>query len=137
MLDKNSLVESDSLDTVGEEVQIRQRLSLYQVFLKLYEQNRGLLNEILNLENSGNPSLSSVTIPYIQGLVMGDKVHIVTNLINGQTRAFAQQQNIWTIGRDSRKVALSLPDRRLSRFHAAIRYVDGQFQLMGHMLMVN
>lgn len=130
MLEANSLVESDSLDTIGEEVEIRQRLSLYQVFLRLYEQNRGLLDEILNLENSGNRSPSGVMIPYIQGMVVGDQIHLVTNLTSGQTRAFSQHQHIWTIGRDSRKVALSIPDRRLSRCHAAIRYTKGQFQLI-------
>nr|WP_242042320.1 FHA domain-containing protein [Leptolyngbya sp. FACHB-541] len=38
----------------------------------------------------------------------------------------SQPQNTWIIGRDSRQVTLPIADKRLSRCHAVIRYVDHQ-----------
>jgi pSer/pThr/pTyr-binding forkhead associated (FHA) protein len=103
---------------------------LYQVFLKLYEQNRGLLDEILSLENSGSKALARVTLPYIQGLVLRQQVYLVTNVLGGDTQALTQSQNLWIIGRDSRRVNLPIQDKRLSRRHAAIRYANKQFYLV-------
>lgn len=120
---------SDSLDTI-ENPELNRRLGLYQLFLKLYEQRRDLLDEILDLENSGNRGLTS-QFPYIQGVVFNQQIHLVTNLLEGKTQALAQPQGIWTIGRDPRQVMISIPDRRLSRCHAAIQYCGDQtFQLI-------
>jgi len=105
---------------------LQDRLGLYQIFLRLYENHRGLLDEILGLENAGTRSLGSTTTPYIQGMVIGEQVSIVTNLLHGKTQATTQPQNTWLIGRDSCQVSIALPDRRLSRCHAAVQYVEGQ-----------
>lgn len=105
---------------------LQDRLGLYQMFLRLYENHRGLLDEILGLENAGTRSVESVTTPYIQGMVMGDQVSIVTNLLHGRTQATTQPQNTWLIGRDSCQVSIALPDRRLSRCHASVQYVEEQ-----------
>lgn len=105
---------------------LQDRLGLYQVFLRLYETHRGLLDEILGLESAGTRSLASITNPYIQGLVIGKQVSLVTNLLHGKTQATTQPQNIWLIGRDSCQVSIALPDRRLSRCHASVQYVEDQ-----------
>ena len=127
MIDANSLAKysSEFLDT-AENVELKQRLGLYQVFLRLYEHHRGLLDEILNLENSRGSSLLGVMFPYVQGVVLGQQVYLVTNLLKGKTQTFTQPQNIWVIGRDSRQVTLPIADKRLSRCHAAIQYVENQ-----------
>jgi len=131
MLDPNSMSAFSSQEpNVIESPEIQQRLGLYQVFLKLYEQNRTLLDEILNLENSGSKALARVTLPYIQGLVLRQQVYLVTNVLGGETQALTQSQNLWMIGRDSRRVNLPIQDKRLSRRHAAIRYANRQFYLV-------
>jgi pSer/pThr/pTyr-binding forkhead associated (FHA) protein len=127
MINANSLAEysSELLDTV-ENVELQQRLGLYQVFLKLYEHHRGLLDEILNLENSRGSALPSMMFPYIQGVLLGGRVYLVTNVREGKTQILTQSQNTWIIGRDSRQVVLPIADKRLSRCHAAIQYVESQ-----------
>jgi len=127
MINANFLAEysSELLDTV-ENTELKQRLGLYQLFLKLYEHHRGLLDEILNLENSGGGALPGMMFPYIQGMVLNRQIYLVTNLREGNTQTLSQPQNTWIIGRDSRQVSLPIADKRLSRCHAAIRYVDGQ-----------
>lgn len=107
------------------EAELEQRLGLYRVFLKLYEHHRDLLNEILELENSGKSYPYKVSLQYIQGVVSGQQVHLVTNLIQGESQALLQPQHTWLIGRD-RQAAISIRDERLSRRHAAIQYVPDQ-----------
>jgi pSer/pThr/pTyr-binding forkhead associated (FHA) protein len=121
---------SSGLLTTESDPDIQRRLSLYQVFQRLYEQNRSLLDEILQLENTGSKSLSAVAFPFIQMLVQDQQVCLVTNLLQGQTQILKQPQNIWTIGRDSRQVVLPIQDKRLSRLHAAIHYTDNQIRLI-------
>ncbi|MBD2741015.1 FHA domain-containing protein [Coleofasciculus sp. FACHB-1120] len=106
-------------------MELEQRLGLYQVFLKLYEHHRGLLDEILKLEDSGNKFLSGIAPRYVQGVAQEQQVYLVTNLIDAKTQMLCQPQRTWTMGR-SRQVALPIPDRRLSRNHAAIQYIDNQ-----------
>jgi pSer/pThr/pTyr-binding forkhead associated (FHA) protein len=108
----------------GEE--LLQRLRLYQVFAKLYEHHRGLLDEILSLEYSRSHGLINTPLIYIQGVTVGTEAYLVTNLGQGATQALTQAQQTWVIGRDPQRVALSIPDDRLSRCHAAIKYVEGQ-----------
>ncbi|TVQ19084.1 MAG: FHA domain-containing protein [Leptolyngbya sp. DLM2.Bin15] len=103
--------------------ELNQRLGLYQVFLRLYEQNRGLLDEILNLEMSGARSLRGSMFPFVQGMVLGQRAYIITNLVGSRSQTFAQPQHVWTIGRDSRRVNVPIRDRRLSRYHASIEYI--------------
>lgn len=106
-------------------MEIEQRLGLYQVFLKLYEHHRALLDEILQLEKTNSKSFSSVPTRCITGVIQGEQVYLVTNLAEGKTHSLMQPQGIWTIGRD-RQLSISIADRRLSRRHAAIQYVKSQ-----------
>jgi pSer/pThr/pTyr-binding forkhead associated (FHA) protein len=130
MLSADELISfaSESIDTCATE-DLQQRLSLYQVFLRVYEHHRGLLDEILRLENSGSKALASVSFPYVQGVVADDQIHLVTNLLGGNTQALRQPQHTWLVGRDSRKVNIAVQDTRLSRCHAGIRYAEGGFHL--------
>ena len=126
MIDSHSLAEySSHLLTASSNTELEQRLGLYRVFLKLYEHHRSLLDEILDLENTGSKSRVQASAQYVQGVVQGQYVHLTTNLLRGKTQALSQAQNIWLVGRDS-KAALSLQDKRLSRTHAAIQYVPNQ-----------
>lgn len=109
-----------------DEVELSQRLGLYQVFLKLYEHHRGLLDEILELETSGSKAFAGVGSPFIQGVMRSPQAYLVTNLLDGKTQALTQPQQVWTIGRDTAQVGLAVQDKRLSRCHAAIRYIDSQ-----------
>ncbi len=120
MINPNFLAEQ--LITSGDS-ELSQRLGLYQVFLRLYEQNRGLLDEILNLEKNQGKGLTKALLPYIQGLVLNDSAYLITNLLGNETQTLTQPQNIWTIGRDSSQMVLPIRDSRLSRCHAAIEYV--------------
>ncbi|WP_416670045.1 FHA domain-containing protein [Egbenema bharatensis] len=113
----------DFMDTCdGGELQ--HRLRMYQVFLKLYEHHRGLLDEILSLEHSGSKTLSQVPLPYLQGVIVEQEVSLTTNLLQGKTQTLVQPQNTWVIGRDPRRVSLPIQDARLSRCHAALKYVE-------------
>jgi pSer/pThr/pTyr-binding forkhead associated (FHA) protein len=125
MINANFLAEysSELLDTV-ENTELKQRLGLYQLFLKLYEHHRELLDEILDLENSGGSSLPGMMFPYIQGMVFNHQVYLITNLRDGHTQMLSQPENTWIIGRDSRQVTLPIADKRLSRCHAAIQYIE-------------
>lgn len=118
-------ITSDLLET-QEGGELQQRLKLYQVFLKLYQHHRGLLDEILDLENSSSNALASLALPYIQGVASGQEVYLVTNLLHGKTQSILQPQHIWIVGRDPRRTAIAIEDTRLSRCHAALRYVAGQ-----------
>lgn len=126
MIDPRSWsAQSPGMMTQFTEAELEQRLGLYRVFLKLYEHHRDLLNEILELENSGKSYPYRVALQYIQGVVSNQQVHLVTNLIQGKSQALLQPQYTWLIGRD-RQSAISIRDERLSRQHAAIQYVAGQ-----------
>lgn len=103
---------------------LEHRLSLYQVFLRLYEHNQEVLDEILDLENTDRHRVQGVW-QYVQAGVRGDQAYLVTNLLEGQTQTLFQPQHTWVIGRD-RKVGLSIQDKRLSRRHALIQYLPGQ-----------
>lgn len=136
MLNVQALLASSDFAqaTVDEDDGLQQKLNLYQVFLRLYEQNRSLLDEILKLENSslGNGFTRSTITHYVQGFTLNGHVGLVTNLMRGATQTIFQPQNIWTIGRDRRKSIIPIADTRLSRCHAAIayRHDDANFCLM-------
>lgn len=106
-------------------MEIEQRLGLYQVFLKLYEHHRNLLDEILQLEKTNDKAFSSITTRCVTGVIQGQQAYLVTNLVDGKTRTLLQAQGIWTVGRD-RQLAISIPDRRLSRRHAVIQYIQNE-----------
>jgi pSer/pThr/pTyr-binding forkhead associated (FHA) protein len=127
MLDSNSFgAQSIGAFSTLDDTEINQRLGLYQVFLRVYEQNRGLLDELLNLETAGVQPQVRGMLPFVQGMVRDQQICLVTNLVGGNTQALEQPQNIWTIGRDSQRVVIPLGDRRLSRVHAAIQYTKGE-----------
>ncbi len=66
---------------------------------------------------------------YIQGVVQGRRVYLVTNLL-GESEILLQPQMVWTIGRN-REAALPLKDRAMSRRHAVLLYVrEVGFQLI-------
>lgn len=125
MLDINAFMSSlDSSPTVGgADSSLKHKLSLYQVFIRLYEQHQTLLDEILNLENSsGEAFFRATAAPHVHGFVINGQVGLVTNLMKGGTQTILQPQHIWTIGRDRRKAVIPVADERLSRCHAAIAY---------------
>ncbi|UBF25205.1 FHA domain-containing protein [Kovacikia minuta CCNUW1] len=71
----------------------------------------------------------SETIKYIQGVVQGQRVYIITNLL-GESESLVQPQMVWTIGRN-REAALPLKDRAMSRRHAVLMFVrEVGFQLI-------
>jgi pSer/pThr/pTyr-binding forkhead associated (FHA) protein len=106
-------------------MEIEQRLGLYQVFLKLYEHHSGLLDEILQLEKTNYKTFASIATRCVTGVIQGQTAYLVSNLANGRTQTLLQSQGIWTIGRD-RQLSIPIPDRRLSRHHAAIQYIQNQ-----------
>ncbi|UKO98683.1 FHA domain-containing protein [Nostoc sp. UHCC 0870] len=105
--------------------ELERRLNLYQVFLALYERHGHLLDEILQLENIYQPSLTELKLRYVQGVVDDSSVYVITNLCNNQTQTLQQQQQVWTIGRD-RSNGIRTDDQHLSRYHAAIQYIENQ-----------
>ncbi|MBD2563405.1 MULTISPECIES: FHA domain-containing protein [Nostoc] len=107
------------------QTEIERRLTLYQVFLKLYEHHSSLLDEILQLENLSQPSLRRVKVCYVHGVVDSAAVYLMTNLCDNQTQSLRQPQQIWTIGRN-RSSGICIPDSYMSRRHAAIQYIDDQ-----------
>ncbi|MEH2230045.1 MAG: FHA domain-containing protein [Nostoc sp.] len=108
------------------QTEIERRLTLYQVFLKLYEHHSSLLDEILQLENLSQPSLRRVkTTGYVHGVVDSAAVYLMTNLGDNQTQNLRQPQQIWTIGRN-RTSGICIADNHLSRRHAAIQHIDEQ-----------
>jgi pSer/pThr/pTyr-binding forkhead associated (FHA) protein len=126
MANRNDLAAyTSSLVNMSEYAELQERLKLYQVFQKLYEHHRGLLNEILELENSSSSPMR-MTLPYIQGFMSAEQPYLVTNLMQGKTQALMQPQQTWIIGRDPRRSFISVQDIRLSRCHAAIKYVINQ-----------
>ncbi|WP_225896633.1 FHA domain-containing protein [Amazonocrinis nigriterrae] len=125
-ISKSNLWNVKELAMIAEsqDKELKRRLSLYQVFLKLYEHHSTLLDEILQLENPDS-QLTLVKGHYLQGVVDGSAVYVNTNLCNNQTQALRQPQQIWTIGRD-RNNGIYIADQYLSRRHAAIQYIQNQ-----------
>ena len=121
---KGSLVTPES---IPEELQ--RRLSLYQLFVKLYENHGSLLEQILKLENLSGSSLNVAQSYYIQAVIDGEAVYVTTNLRDGKSQSLRQSQNTWTIGRD-RKSGIHFNSKYVSRRHAAIRYVEQGFYLI-------
>ncbi|AFZ23306.1 FHA domain-containing protein [Cylindrospermum stagnale PCC 7417] len=107
------------------EKELARKLNLYQVFLKLYEHHSSLLDEIIQLESLDPMSLKGMEPIYLQGVVDNGAVYVITNLCDNKTQSLQQPQRIWTIGRDYSS-GIQIPDRYLSRRHAAIQYIDNQ-----------
>lgn len=127
MANRNELAAyTSSRVTLSEHADLQERLRLYQVFSKLYEHHRGLLDEILELETTTGRGLACVTLPYVQGFASEQGSYLVTNLMGGKTQAITQPQQTWVIGRDTKHSLISVRDIRLSRYHAAIQYLAGE-----------
>ncbi len=109
--------------------ELQQRLSLYQVFVKLYQHHGSLLEQILELENISESSLKVRKSHYMQAIVDGDMVYVTTNLCDGKSQSLRQSQHTWTIGRD-RNSGIYLNNKYVSRRHAAIRYIEQGFYLI-------
>jgi hypothetical protein len=118
------------LSDPSEITDLDERLGLYRVFLKLYEHHRGLLDEILELENSDHRYRTYGNWQFVQGVIQRNHIHLITNLLDEKTQMLIQPQNCWVIGRD-RHTSIPIPDKRLSRRHALVQYVASQgFYLM-------
>ncbi|AFY45143.1 FHA domain-containing protein [Nostoc sp. PCC 7107] len=103
--------------------EIERKLSLYQVFVKLYEHHSGLLEDILQMEDLSLSGVAGLNSSYVQGVVNDGEIYLVTNLGDNQTQTLVQPQQIWIIGRD-RHCGICIGDKYLSRRHAAIQYID-------------
>ncbi|AFY57692.1 FHA domain-containing protein [Rivularia sp. PCC 7116] len=121
---KSSFIKPESIPQ-----ELQQRLSLYQVFVKLYENHGSLLEQILRSENLPKSSLDAAQSYYMQAVVDGEAVYITTNLRDGKSQSFRQFQNTWTIGRD-RNSGIHIANKYISRHHAAIRYIEQSFYLI-------
>ena len=107
--------------------ELKERLSLYQLFAKLYENHGSLLEQILKSENLSLTPINLAQSYYIQAVIDGEAVYVTTNLC-GKSQSLRQSQNTWTIGRD-RNSGININNKYVSRHHAAIRYVkqEGDF----------
>ena len=119
-------VKSSSISPKGIPEELQQRLSLYQVFVKLYDHHGSLLEQILKLENLSTSSLNVAQSHYIQAVVDGETIYVTTNLLDGKSKSLRQSQNIWTIGRD-RNSGIHINSKYVSRRHAAIQYIKQGF----------
>ncbi|NEQ23117.1 MAG: FHA domain-containing protein, partial [Microcoleus sp. SIO2G3] len=79
----------------------------------------------LQLEKTNYKTFASIATRCVTGIIQGQTACLVSNLANGKTQTLLQAQGIWTIGRD-RQLSIPIPDRRLSRHHAAIQYIQNQ-----------
>lgn len=110
---------------------LEERLGLYQVFQRLYNQNPELLDELLTLESLPPcPDTNPSTVYYIIGCRQEETPCLTTNLQGGLSQTLYQVQNIWLLGR-AKDAGLCLDDNRLSRHHAAIQFLPKQgFELV-------
>ncbi|HTL88501.1 MAG TPA: FHA domain-containing protein [Leptolyngbya sp.] len=75
------------------------------------------------------PGMPDAKPRYIQGIVLNQRVYLVTNLLRPESMTLKQPQMIWTIGRN-RSAALPLQDRKLSRRHAIILHQQDGFHFI-------
>ncbi|BAY78192.1 FHA domain-containing protein [Nostoc linckia NIES-25] len=122
---RNQVIQGLYMMADFAQTEIERRLTLYQVFLKLYEHHNGLLDEILQLENVYQPSLKKVKTYYVNGIVDTTAVYLMTNLCDNQTESLRQPQRIWIIGR-GRNSGICIPDSYMSRRHAAIQHIEAE-----------
>ncbi|MEO1400233.1 MAG: FHA domain-containing protein [Cyanobacteria bacterium J06635_1] len=126
MLDPKVLAEYDSTLPKLDEKEAQERVELFQKFMQLYERNPDFVDEILSLDGAV-PFTSQIATRYIQGVVTADEVYLVSNLPTGRSQRFVAQNGTWAMGRDPRQSDLVIPDKRLSRCHAAIQYGKSGF----------
>lgn len=114
----HNLAEYQMMLSAENEADSPSKLDLFQAFSKLYEHDRALLSDLLATDTNAQLPVAS----YIQSIVFDQKVYLVSNLTNGKSRRFASNDGLWTIGRDPRQSDIAVPDKRLSRCHAALQY---------------
>ncbi|MBW4518144.1 MAG: FHA domain-containing protein [Scytolyngbya sp. HA4215-MV1] len=71
------------------------------------------------------PATSPMPKYYVQGLVQGQQMCLITNLVGHESQLLLQPQGVWAIGRN-REAAISLQDPMMSRRHAVIQYVQDE-----------
>jgi hypothetical protein len=127
MLESHAAISPSSLPVIDSTNadELEERLGLYRVFLRLYEQHRSLLDEILDLEDGSSHHRRQEAFQYVQAIVQGEGAYLITNLPKGKTQAVYTPRMLWVIGRD-RRLALKVSDKRMSRLHAAIQYKPGK-----------
>ncbi|MGD1948158.1 MAG: FHA domain-containing protein [Leptolyngbyaceae cyanobacterium] len=101
---------------------IESKLGLFQAFSKLYEHDRELLDDILATDSNATLGVAN----YIQGMICDQQIYIISNLTTGKSKRFYSTDGLWTIGRDPRQSDISVPDKRLSRCHAALQHIPEQ-----------
>lgn len=105
-----------------DEASFESKLDLFQAFSKLYEHDRELLDAMLTIDANTPATLAK----YIQGMICNQQIYIVSNLAAGKSKCFYSPDSLWTIGRDPRQSDIAVPDKRLSRCHAALQYSPDQ-----------
>ncbi|MBT9315702.1 FHA domain-containing protein [Leptothoe spongobia] len=118
----NNLAEYRRMFSAEDEAEIESKLGLFQAFSKLYENDRKLLDDMLAIES--NHQLPIVN--YIQSMICEQQIYIISNLATGKSKSFYSKDGLWTIGRDPRQSNIAMPDKRLSRCHAALQYSPEQ-----------
>jgi hypothetical protein len=88
-----------------------------------------MINHSPDMSEDMIPETPTESLKYVQGVVQGQRVYIITNLL-GESETLFQPQMVWTIGRN-REAALPLKDRAMSRRHSVLLYAqDIGFQLV-------
>ena len=114
----NNLAEYRMMVSAEDDAVIESKLGLFQAFSKLYEHDRALLDDMLAIEHNAALQVAH----YIQGMICAQQVYIMSNLATGRSQHFHSTDGLWTIGRDPRQSDIAVPDKRLSRCHAAVQY---------------
>ena len=122
MVYPNNLAEYRMMFSAGDDAEVKSKLGLFQAFSKLYEHNRKLLDDMLAADINTQLPIAS----YIQSMICEQQVYIVSNLTTGKSKKFYSKDRLWTIGRDPRQSDIAVPDKRLSRCHAALQFSSEQ-----------
>ena len=122
MVYPNNLAEYRMMFSAGDEAEIESKLGLLQAFSQLYDNDRKLLDDMLATESNGQLP----TANYIQSMICEQQIYIISNLATGKSQRFYSPDGLWTIGRDPRQSDIAVPDKRLSRCHAALQYSPEQ-----------
>jgi pSer/pThr/pTyr-binding forkhead associated (FHA) protein len=125
----NPFQQTTQLLQSSDEGGLDERLGLYQVFQRLYENHPTLLHDLLSLEDCP-VAPGGVQLFYVIGAAQQHGPMLTTNLLGSPSQTLFQPENIWILGR-APDAGISLGDVRLSRYHAAIQFVGGQgFELL-------
>lgn len=122
MVYPNNLAEYRMMFSAGDDAEVESKLGLFHAFSKLYEHNRKLLDDMLAADVNTQLPVAN----YIQSMICEQQVYIVSNLATGKSKNFYSKDRLWTIGRDPRHSDIAIPDKRLSRCHAALQYSSEQ-----------